>query len=182
MPGQIDFKKLFASPEPPELGPGPRAGVQSEAAVKQEVDKVIQEAGFSQETGQLMRALALLWHDHLDAAHTIAQGIENADGSFVHAIMHRREPDYSNAGYWFRRVGKHRAFPEIARRVAALGEAEGANSLLRALVPKGVWDPFAFVDACAQAEGAGRTKENMLLRDVQRVEFHSLMDCFAEGK
>jgi hypothetical protein len=37
----------------------------------------------------------------------------------VHAIMHRREPDPWNSKYWWRRVGAHPCFPELARRAGA---------------------------------------------------------------
>ena len=49
-----------------------------------------------------------LWlaHNYLDESHRISQEIENPTGSFWHAIMHRREGDYSNSKYWFRRVGR----------------------------------------------------------------------------
>src|SRR4051794_6992325 len=46
-----------------------------------------------------------------DEAHEIAQNIEDADGSYWHAIVHRQEPDAGNAGYWFRQVGQHAIFP-----------------------------------------------------------------------
>ena len=47
----------------------------------------------------LIHSALLLWHDHLDASHDLSQNINSSDGSFLHAIMHRREPDYSNAKY-----------------------------------------------------------------------------------
>jgi hypothetical protein len=37
-------------------------------------------------------------------AHEIAQEIESADGSWVHAYLHRKEGDTGNAGYWYRRA------------------------------------------------------------------------------
>jgi hypothetical protein len=44
-----------------------------------------------------------LWHDFLDEAHKIAQDDESAEGSWLHAIVHRREGDFSNSKYWYAR-------------------------------------------------------------------------------
>ena len=57
----------------------------------------------------LSLALQTLWWDakgdwHL--AHTCAQRDEGLNGSIVHAYLHRKEGDSSNAGYWYRRAGK----------------------------------------------------------------------------
>ncbi len=52
--------------------------------------------------------LVALWRDRRgewDAAHRIAQGCDGADGARVHAYLHRKEGDLSNAGYWYRRAG-----------------------------------------------------------------------------
>jgi hypothetical protein len=54
-------------------------------------------------------ALVALWHDargNWEAAHDTAQDIEDAAGSWVHAYLHRKEGDASNAGYWYRRAGQ----------------------------------------------------------------------------
>ena len=53
--------------------------------------------------------LEALWHErrgNWDRAHEIAQDIAGSDGSWVHAYLHRREGDQSNAAYWYRRAGK----------------------------------------------------------------------------
>ena len=44
-----------------------------------------------------------LWHDFLDEAHKIAQDNETPEGSWLHAIVHRREGDFSNSKYWYAR-------------------------------------------------------------------------------
>src|SRR6266446_854682 len=151
MEGQGELEKLLATAEPPELGPVARAGVQAETALQRQFDDILSRSKIPEERQQLIRALILLWHDHLEAAHVIAQTIDNADGAFVHGIMHRREPDYANAKYWFRRVRKHPAFSEIAKRVTELLGSKGKANLEKKLVPGGEWDAFAFVDACEQA-------------------------------
>lgn len=54
-------------------------------------------------------ALQALWHERRgswERAHEIAQEIASSDGSWVHAYLHRREGDQSNAAYWYRRAGK----------------------------------------------------------------------------
>jgi hypothetical protein len=57
----------------------------------------------------LTAPLLALWHDghgDWDAAHKVAQDIETADGSWIHAYLHRKEGDASNAAYWYRRADK----------------------------------------------------------------------------
>ena len=54
-------------------------------------------------------ALAGLWWDAKGdwrRAHEFAQQDERPAGSWVHAYLHRKEGDASNAGYWYRRAGK----------------------------------------------------------------------------
>src|SRR5881394_1840792 len=111
---------LIETPTPPDLGPAPRAGTEKATALNEKSGPILEQSKISPQKLQLIRALVLLWHDHLDAAHTLAQEVEGPDGAFVHGIMHRREPDYGNAAYWFRRVGQHAAFAEIGKRVASI--------------------------------------------------------------
>ncbi len=54
-------------------------------------------------------AAQALWWDakgDWDKAHDCAQAQDDAQGAWVHAYLHRREGDATNAGYWYRRAGK----------------------------------------------------------------------------
>jgi len=54
-------------------------------------------------------ALAGLWWDAKGdwmKAHESARQDEGPDGSWVHAYLHRKEGDKSNASYWYSRAGK----------------------------------------------------------------------------
>lgn len=56
----------------------------------------------------LSPALRALWWDakgDWDKAHECAQERDDRDGMRVHAYLHRKEGDTSNAGYWYRRAG-----------------------------------------------------------------------------
>lgn len=144
--------ELLNTPEPPELGPGPRKGVLPEKTLNEPLKKL--------GANELVRAAVLLWHDHLDAAHQIVQKIETPDGSYIHAIIHRREPDYSNSKYWFRRVGHHPCFDEVARQVKE---------------SNGKWDPMAFVDLCERRDRANEQR----LREIQAIEMRLLIEHLA---
>lgn len=55
----------------------------------------------------LSLALQALWWDAKgdgDKAHECAQREEDKDGCRVHAYIHRKEGDASNAAYWYRRA------------------------------------------------------------------------------
>jgi hypothetical protein len=62
-------------------------------------------------------ALAGLWWDakgDWTKAHESAQQDEGPRGSWVHAYLHRKEGDVSNAAYWYGRVGRTAATSPLA--------------------------------------------------------------------
>jgi hypothetical protein len=64
---------------------------------------------------RISRALEALWWDakgDWDKAHDCAQAREDKAGNHVHAYLHRKEGDASNAAYWYRRAGA--PFPEMS--------------------------------------------------------------------
>jgi hypothetical protein len=51
--------------------------------------------------------LLALWQDaqgNWDMAHRLTQAVDDADGAWVHAYLHRKEGDLANAGYWYSRA------------------------------------------------------------------------------
>src|SRR5687768_10361207 len=108
------------------------------------MNALIERELFDTQTQSLIRSLVWLWHDYLEESHHLSQDIPSTDGSFLHAIMHRREPDYWNAKYWFDRVGRHPSFPEIARRAGDLMRQANERDLAAKLFAGGQWDPRAF--------------------------------------
>jgi hypothetical protein len=123
-----------------------------------------------------LAGLWLLW-DFLDESHHISQSLETLEGSYWHGILHRRELDYGNAKYWFRRVGQHPIFPQLAgeaRRLAG-ADTDPQGAYLRT---QEKWDPYRFVDLCEAAQ-AGGSAIAQLCRLVQQCEWQLLfVHCF----
>ena len=60
-------------------------------------------------TGSVSPHLLAMWYDakgNWEKAHNIIQDISDIHASWIHAYLHRKEGDESNAGYWYQRAGK----------------------------------------------------------------------------
>lgn len=160
---------------PPEikalLTPGAYAPGSPNLAIRTHLQQIMHELpAKAKDRDFAMACVAGLWlyHDFLDESHSISQDLDTAEGSYWHALMHRREADYSNAKYWFRRVGEHAVFPTLA------DAARGFSLKLRSER----WNPFDFVDLCEKHTGTG-TPEEALVRRVQQKEWELLFDwCY----
>ena len=109
-----------------------------------------------------------------DRAHRIVQEMNTPEAEYWHAIVHRREPDSSNAKYWFRRVGQH---PVMDQLVIRFSGPEGSDKTLVQAFMTGVqWDPFKYVDACMAYQEGGEKELFPFLLDLQRQEFTLLVD------
>lgn len=53
--------------------------------------------------------LRALWYDlngDWDTAHRIVQQMDDRHAMWIHAYLHRKEPDLANARYWYRQANK----------------------------------------------------------------------------
>lgn len=116
-----------------------------------------------------------LYHDFLDESHTVSQSIETATGSFLHGIMHRREGDFGNAKYWFRRVGHHPIFTNLQEAALDICSREKPGKSTSYLLKQSDWDPFRFVDAVEQSIGKGTSCER-ICKQVQQAEWWILFN------
>jgi hypothetical protein len=154
-----EIRSLLADDRLNELGPGSaNTAVRAQLA---ELQKTWPASAKVRDRDMALACVAGLWlyHDFLDESHAISQDLHSAEGSYWHAIMHRREPDAWNSKYWWRRVGKHPVFAQLSEQAVKLGWQ--------------AWDPAAFVDECEKQRGTGSDRET-LLREVARAEWELL--------
>ncbi len=147
--------------DPPGLGRAPRAGRLAEREVR----------GGLRNARPVALGLALLWHDHWDAAHEVAQSDEGeSDHDLLHYFVHRREGDFGNAGYWLRAAEGHPAFDRIGSRAEAL---LGTNPLRDKLLAGGAWNARGFLDAVRRGL---KGPDEPILRALQAEEMLALWE------
>ncbi len=158
-----ELTAAIAVAEMPDLGHG---------AVAERLTEMLQKAAFhesglrfpSGETVHLSRSQASLclagfWllAGDLERSHSFSQELPCRDGSFWHGIMHRREGDFGNSKYWFRKVGNHPVFEMLADLTGGTYE-----------------DPFEFVDKCSCAVKKKGSSEYQSYMLAQWVEWQAL--------
>lgn len=55
--------------------------------------------------------LKALWYEgkgEWDKAHQLIQDVDDSNAAWIHAFLHRKEGDISNADYWYHHAGKKR--------------------------------------------------------------------------
>ena len=137
-----------------------------------------------------LKAALHLWNDNYQAAHDLVQHEENPTAYALHGIVHRREGDFDNAKYWFRRTGHHPAYDKLQVRASAwLGQLLSRNSLadpaaaqgLRQLERQGAWNPYLFADLVAMQarRDVGDEAVRSALEYVQHLEWLAFMRYLA---
>jgi hypothetical protein len=104
--------------------------------------------------------------DDLAGCHEFFQDTASSLVSYWHGMMHRREADFENARYWFRRSGTLPFFDKLHHE-AALVSADIAKQLS--------WDPYLFTHKCEQQRFGADADESELVR-LQQAEFEVVFD------
>ncbi len=84
---------------------------------------------------RLSPALQALWHDahgNWDAAHSLVDGAPDSDSAWVHAYLHRKEGDATNAAYWYGKANKEVCETSLPQEWRAI-----ASALLRVVNHRG---------------------------------------------
>ena len=116
-----------------------------------------------------LAAALWLYVDDLDRSHDLSQGEHSPTGSLLHAIMHRREGDFSNALYWYRKAGQHPALSEID---LTGGGAGSGTSVAR-------YNAESFVKQVQHATERG-IDENPALESQQNKEWVAVFDWLVD--
>lgn len=160
------IRPLLSRPTLPDLGPGkPREEVHSLLANL----KVPDLFPDTRDRNMAQCCISALWllHDFLDESHTISQEIHTSTGSYLHALMHRREPDAWNSKYWWAKVGSHPVLDLLKTESADLGYS--------------FTTPQDFVDLCEKVRGAENSYEE-LAKKVQLLEWRLLFAwCYCQA-
>lgn len=132
-----------------------------------------------------MLAGVWLWHDGLEECHRIVQNSPDGEAgrtySFWHAIMHRREGDFSNSKYWYARAAGHQALATLAGSVGALVNRVPADKSLLRLVANG-WNPNAFVDFVESVSADEADVRYPIAVQLQQMEWRVLWEhCAREA-
>ena len=143
----------------------PHSAIAPPALTAARADQLIRRPLQDQSAGEAMLAGLWLWHDCLEQSHNISQKLNNPTGSFWHAIMHRREGDFSNSKYWYARCKEH----SVLRAIASAAEnPDGLNA-------------SSFVDLVEGVHAERQSSQHEVAVQLQRLEWRELFSHCARA-
>lgn len=95
--------------------------------------------------------------------------------SFWHAIMHRREGDFSNSQYWYAKCRSHPIIATMGPTASQLIHPLPADKHLLRLISNG-WDTNAFVDFVQMVHDHPTDPRREIARSLQQMEWRLLFD------
>jgi hypothetical protein len=139
-----------------------------------------------------------LWHDGLDECHQIVQKspgeLYNAAPkgddqqlpdmtstlAFWHAIMHRREGDFSNSKYWYARAAGHPVLEALGNQAGAIVNSFPADNSVFRIIANG-WKPAALVDLAQAVHESPNDHRHAVAVQLQQLEWQLLFDFCARA-
>ena len=116
------------------------------------------------------QAALLLLHGCWEASHDLINDNETPEACYVHAIVHRIEPNPGNSAYWFRQLGDHPLFAQLHQRAQ---EILHEHPVLGWEL-KSKWDPYLFNQWCEEARRAPGSDKEKAAVAIQQAEWELL--------
>lgn len=121
----------------------------------------------------------LLLLGNWEKSHDLTNDDETPEGCYLHAIIHRMEPNPGNSAYWLRQLGQHPLFPEVRERAEEILNSNRVPGWQ--LKPS--WDPFLFNDWCEEARRSPGSEKEKAALAIQRAEWDLLFPwCAGAGQ
>jgi hypothetical protein len=166
----------------PDMGPGkPTASVRQ---IQQDLRSDKKFTSLAAQSAMCFEAGILLLCGHLDASHEISQTLEGKGNpptaDYWHALMHRREPDFGNAAWWFRRVGHHPAFDRLSEQLLSwlsegMATPDQQHLAETRLIAERQWNPQAMIELCRTGLTRPTSIEARTARHIQYLEILNLL-------
>lgn len=157
----------------PRLDSKARDGCLDVSIIDETVGNLVKQKILPDWSIKQMRCLLSLWHDKLEIAHQLCQNESDIEYCYFHAMMHRREYDFYNARYWFRRVDPtFDTCYRIAEAVSKYLDRRNETRLRNLLIEEDRWNAIIFNEECRKASKLPETDPVIsVLMGVQAIEF-----------